>query len=232
MTPSAVCFFIICWLPPVWRGWSYGSPFVLQVTVLSCYSFSQDVCNDCPPGPPGLPGLPGFKGDKGLPGKPGREGTEGKKVGTKETLFLSLGRNESSWGCQHCLSGTRWEARIIGVTLGTGSCTIYHFGDGLYPWMRSHTPYHHPPLLRHAEGQAGAWESHGKWVNDMEVDILLMMLYVESRHLFLLFFLLFLPVPAAGGCWTQRPPRAPRNSWTTGQWTVIKLTCICSHLTG
>ena len=92
------------------------------------------MCNDCPPGPPGLPGLPGFKGDKGLPGKPGREGTEGKKVGTKEEIsFLSLGQSESSWRRQHCLSGTRWEARIIGVTLGTGSCTIYHFGGGLYP---------------------------------------------------------------------------------------------------
>lgn len=89
------------------------------------------------------------------------------------------------------------------------------------------------PLLRHAGEWAGTWESRGKSVNDMDVDILLMMPYVGSRHLLLLFLFFFLPVlPAAGGCWAQRPPRAPRNSRTTGQWTVIKLMCICSHLTG
>lgn len=84
MTPATRLLFHHLLASSCLEGLELWATFCFQVTVLLCYFFSQDVCNDCPPGPPGLPGLPGFKGDKGLPGKPGREGTEGKKVGTKE----------------------------------------------------------------------------------------------------------------------------------------------------
>ena len=129
-----------------------------------------------------------------------------------------------------------WEARIIGVTLGTGSCTSLHFGGGLYLWMHSHIPYHYPPIS-FAQTCWGVsrdlgipWEISEWYGCGHLADDAICWVQTLTPAIFIFFFLPVLP--AAGGCWAQRPPRAPRNSRTTGQWTVIKLMCICSHLTG